>query len=69
MHICMRTKSLFCNLIGYRYTPLEGLPANPLASSEDGSEEDSGEHEGREVLGTSGMHRTPNPINKGIFPR
>jgi len=52
--------SLFRDLIGFRYTRLEGLPANPFASSEEGDEEERG------VI--RGTRKTPNPIDKGIFP-
>jgi len=60
MDRCMRTGSLFRDLIGVRYTPLEGLPAAPFTSSDEGGSEDQA------VI--SGMRRTPNPIDKGIFP-
>jgi hypothetical protein len=55
MDRCMRSGSFF---IGIRFTPLESLPADPLASSEEGGSD--------EVI--SGMRKTLNPIDTGIFP-
>ncbi|CAA7268323.1 unnamed protein product [Cyclocybe aegerita] len=63
MDHCMITGSFFCDLIGVRYTPLRGLPISPMASSEEGGSEDESSEK---VL--SGMRKTPNPIDKGIFP-
>ena len=63
MDRCTKTGGLFRDLIGFRYTPLESLPADPLASSEEGSGEDEGSEEF-----ISGTRKTPNPIDKGSFP-
>ena len=51
MDRCTRTKSLFRDLIGVRYTHIGGLPAHPSASSEE------------ETI--DGMRMAPNPIGTG----
>lgn len=58
----MRTNSFFRDLIDFRYSPLEGLPGDPIASSDKSSNEECNkEEDSRE----EGMRKTLSPIDRG----